>query len=186
MNIREEYQKLTGTEMTNDNFEHFMGIAQEISKNYYESQKQKVKQVKDKIPNGILIKNIYSEQYQLEQAFLILFFHRYVNMINRMDTHAIIGTNVKTRDFLTSAYYDVGTGEISYKLDVIMREKSSNFADVMEFSFHENRHAMQLKSFRIDNPEELIEVDPNSIFVLKDYLVMINGNYRKNHINSLM
>lgn len=186
MNIKEEYQKLASESMNSDNFEYFIGIAQEISKHYSESQKQNVKQVNVKIPNGTQIRNVYNEQYQLEQAFMILFYHRYANMINKMKSPAEIGTNVKTSSFLTPAHYNPVDKKISYKLDVIMREKSSNFANVMELCLHENRHAMQFKSFSLDKPEELIEFDPNSIFILKDYLVMLNGNYRRNHINSLM
>lgn len=186
MNIKEEYQRLASKSMNNDNFEHFLEIAQEISKHYSESQKQNVKQVNVKIQSGMQVRNIYNEQYQFEQAYMILFYHRYANMINSMRTPAEIGTNVRTSSFLTPAYYNPADKKISYKLDVIMREKSSNFANVMELCLHENRHAMQFESFSIDNPEDLIEFDPNSIFILKDYLVMLNGNYRNNHINSLM
>ena len=186
MNIKEEYQKLASEPMNSDNFEYFMGIAQEISKHYSESQRQNVKQVNVKIQNGTQVRNIYNEQYQFEQAYMILFYHRYANMTNNMKTPAEIGTNIRTSSFLTPAHYNPADKKISYKLDVIMREKSSNFANVMELCLHENRHAMQFKSFSIDNPEDLIEFDHNSIFILKDYLVMLNGNYRKNHINSLM
>lgn len=186
MNIKEEVQKLASMAITSDNFEYFMGIAQEISKHYSKSQKQNVKQVEIKIHNGKQIRNVYNEQYQFEQTFMILFYHRYANMVNKMKTPAEIGANVRTSSFLTPAHYNPEDKKISYNLEVIMREKSSNFANVMELCFHENRHARQFFAFSIDNLEELIEFDSNSIFVLKDCLVMINGNYRKNHINSLM
>ena len=186
MSIKEEIQKLASGAMNNDNFEHFMEIAKEISKNYSESQKRNVKQVKVKIQNGMQVKNVYNKQYQSEQAFMILFYHRYVNMINKMKTPAEIGTNIRTSGFLTPAHYNPVDKKISYKLDVIMREKSNNFANVMELCLHENRHAMQFKSFSIDNAEDMLSFDPNSMFILKDYLVMQNGNYRRNHINSLM
>lgn len=186
MSIKEEIQKLASGAMNNDNFEHFMEIAKEISKNYSESQKRNVKQVKVKIQNGMQVKNVYNKQYQSEQAFMILFYHRYANMINKMKTPAEIGTNIRTSSFLTPAHYNPVDKKISYKLDVIMREKSNNFANVMELCLHENRHAMQFKSFSIDNAEDMLNFDPNSMFILKDYLVMQNGNYRRNHINSLM
>ena len=83
MNIKEEYQRLASESMNNDNFAHFMTIAKKISKHYYENQKQNVKQVKVKIQNGMQIKNVYNEQYQSEQIFMILFYHRYANMINK-------------------------------------------------------------------------------------------------------
>lgn len=186
MNIKEELQKLASGAMNNDNFEHFMGVAKEISKHYSESQKQNVKQVNIKIQNGMQVKNVYNEQYQSEQVFMILFYHRYANMFNKMKTPAEIGTNIKTSSFLTPAHYNPADKKISYQLDVIMREKSNNFANVMELCLHENRHAMQFKSFSIDKPDDILDFDPNSIFVLKDYLVMKNGNYKRNHINSLM
>lgn len=186
MNIKEELQKLASGAMNNDNFEHFMEIAKEISKNYSESQRQNVKQVNVKIQNGMQVKSVYNEQYQSEQAFMILFYHRYTNMINKMKTPAEIGTNIRTSNFLTPAHYNPADKKISYQLDVIMREKSNNFANVMELCLHENRHAMQFKSFSIDNVDDMLDFDPNSIFILKDYLVMQNGNYRRNHINSLM
>lgn len=186
MNIKEELQKLASGAMNSDNFEHFMGIAKEISKNYSESQSRNVKQVYVKIKNGMQVKNVYNEQYQSEQAFMILFYHRYANMINKMKTPAEIGTNVKTSSFLTSAHYNPANKKIQYQLNVIMREKSNNFANVMELCLHENRHAMQFKSFNIDNADDMLDFDPNSIFILKDYLVMQNGNYKRNHINSLM
>ena len=186
MNIKEECQKLASVAMNNDNFEHFMEVAKEISKNYSESRKKNVKQVNVKIPNGTQIKTIYNEQYQLEQAFMIIFYHRYSNMINKMKTPAEIGTNISTSIFLTPAHYDPADKKISYQLDVIMREKSNNFANVMELCLHENRHAMQFKSFSVDNFDDVLDFDPISIIILKDYLVMQNGNYRRNHINSLM
>ena len=186
MSIKEEIQKLASGAMNNDNFEHFMEIAKEISKNYSESQSRNVKQVNVKIQNGMQVKNVYNEQYQSEQAFMILFYHRYANMINKMKTPAEIGTNIRTSSFLTPAHYNPVDKKISYKLDVIMREKSNNFANVMELCLHENRHAMQFKSFSIDNAEDMLNFDSNSMFILKDYLVMQNGNYRRNHINSLM
>lgn len=139
-----------------------------------------------KIPNAVQVKNIYSEQYQFEQAFMVLFYHRYANMINKIKTSAEIGTNVRTSSFLTPAHYSPADKKVSYNLSIIMREKSSNFANVMELCLHENRHAMQFKAFSIDNVEDLMGFDPNSIFILKDYLVMQNGNYGRNHINSLM
>ena len=184
MNIKEELQKLASGAMNNNNFEHFMEIAKEISKNYSESQSKNVKQVNVKIQ--MQVKNVYNEQYQSEQAFMILFYHRYANMINKMNTPAEIGTNIRTSSFLTPAHYNPADKKISYQLDVIMREKSHNFANVMELCLHENRHAMQFKSFSIDNAEDMLNFDPNSMFILKDYLVMQNGNYRRNHINSLM
>ena len=186
MNIKEEYKKLASEVMNNDNFEHFMKVAKEISKHYSESRKQNVEQINVKIPNGMQVKNVYNEQYQSEQVFMILFYHRYANMFNKMKTPAEIGTNVKTSSFLTPAYYNPANKKISYQLDVIMREKGNNFANVMELCLHENRHAMQFKSFSIDSPDDILDFDPNSIFILKDYLVMQNGNYRRNHINSLM
>lgn len=36
------------------------------------------------------VKNVYNEQYQSEQAFMILFYNRYANMINKMKTLAEI------------------------------------------------------------------------------------------------
>lgn len=186
MNIKEELQKLANGAMNNDNFKHFMEIAKEISKNYSESQSRNVKQLNVKIQNGMQVKNVYNEQYQSEQAFMILFYHRYANMINKMKTPAEIGTNIRTSSFLTPAHYNPADKKISYQLDIIMREKSNNFANVMELCLHENRHAMQFKSFSIDNAEDMLNFDPNSIFILKDYLVMQNENYRRNHINSLM
>lgn len=186
MDIKQEYQRLSSEAINNDNFAHFMAIAKEISEHYSESQKQNVKQVKVKIPNGMQVKNIYNEQYQAEQIFMILFYHRYANMINQMNTPAEIGKNVKTSSFLTPAYYNPKDKKISYRFDVILREKSNNFANVMELCLHENRHAMQFKSFSIDKADDMLKFDPNSIFILKDYLVMQNGNYKRNHINSLM
>ena len=171
MNIKEEYLKLVNVEMNIHNFKHFVGVAKEISKHYPESRKQ----VK-----------VYNEQYQFEQAFMILFYHKYANMFNKMKTSAEIVKNVKTSNFLTPAHYNPVDKKISYKLDVIMREKSTNFANVMELCLHENRYAMQFKSFSIDNADGMLDFDPNSIFILKDYLVMQNRNYRTNHINSLM
>lgn len=186
MDIKQEYQRLSNEAINNDNFAHFMAIAKEISEHYSESQKQNVKQVKVKIPNGMQVKNIYNEQYQAEQIFMILFYHRYANMISQMNTPAEIGKNVKTSSFLTPAYYNPKDKKISYRFDVILREKSNNFANVMELCLHENRHAMQFKSFSIDKADDMLNFDPNSIFILKDYLVMQNGNYKSNHINSLM
>lgn len=187
MNIKEEYQKLASGAMNNNNFEHFMEVAKEISKHYSESRKQNVRQVNVKIPNGKQVKNVYNEYYRTEQMFMILFYHRYAaNMVNKMKTPAEIETNIKTSSFLTPAYYNPTDKKISYQLDVIMREKSNNFANVMELCLHENRHAMQFKSFSIDNADDMIDFDPNSIFILKDCLVMQNINYERNHINSLM
>lgn len=186
MNIKEEYQRLASEPMNNDNFAHFMTIAKKISKHYYENQKQNVKQVKVKIQNGMQIKNVYNEQYQSEQIFMILFYHRYANMINKMNTPAEIGGNVKTPNFLISAYYNPVDKKISYQLNIIMREKSNNFANVMELCLHENRHAVQFKSFSIEKADDMLNFDPNSIIVLKDYLVMHKVNYERNHINSLM
>jgi len=71
MNIKEEYQKLASGAMNNDNFEHFMEVAKEISKHYSESRKQNVKQVNVKIQNGMQVKNVYNEQYQSEQIFMM-------------------------------------------------------------------------------------------------------------------
>ena len=88
------------------------------------------------------VKNVYNEQYQSEQAFMILFYNRYANMINKMKTLAEIWTNIRISSFLTPAHYNPVDKKISYKLDVIMREKSNNFANVMELCLHENRHAM--------------------------------------------
>lgn len=186
MNIKEEYQRLASESINNDNFAHFMTIAKKISKHYSESQKQNVKQVEVKTQNGMHIKNVYNEQYQSEQIFMILFYHRYANLINKMNTPAEIGGNVKAPNFLISAYYNPVDKKISYRLNVIMREKSNNFANVMELCLHENRHAMQFKSFSIEKADDMLNFDPNSIFILKDYLVMQNVNYLKNHINSLM
>ena len=132
------------------------------------------------------VKNVYNEQYQSEQAFMILFYNRYANMINKMKTLAEILTNIRISSFLTPAHYNPVDKKISYKLDVIMREKSNNFANVMELCLHENRHAMQFKSFSIDNAEDMLNFDPNSMFILKDYLVMQNENYRRNHVNSIL
>ena len=186
MNIKEEYQRLASESMNNDNFAHFMTIAKKISKHYSESQKQNVKQVEVKTQNGMHIKNVYNEQYQSEQIFMILFYHRYANLINKMNTPAEIGGNVKTPNFLIPAYYNPVDKKISYQLNVIMREQSNNFADVMELCLHENRHAMQFKSFSIEKADDMLNFDPNSLFILKDYLVMHNVNYQRNHINSLM
>ena len=186
MNIKEEYQRLASESMNNDNFGHFMTIAKEISKHYSESQKQNVKQVEVKTQNGMQIKNVYNEQYQSEQIFMILFYHRYANLINKMNTPAEIGGNIKTPNFLIPAYYNPVDKKISYQLNIIMREQSNNFADVMELCLHENRHAVQFKSFSIEKADDMLNFDPNSIFILKDYLVMHNVNYQRNHINSLM
>ena len=57
----------------NDNFTHFVAIAQEISKHYSQRQKHNVQQIGIKVPNGTQIKNVYNEQYQYEQIFMILF-----------------------------------------------------------------------------------------------------------------
>lgn len=186
MDIKEEYKKLASGAITKENFEYFVQIAQIISHNYDASKEKNIKTVNVKNGNATQVKTIFNEQYQFEQAYMILFYHRYANMINGMRTPTEIGTNVRTSSFLTPAYYNPADKKISYNLDVIMREKSSNFANVMELCLHENRHAMQFKSFSIENPQDFIEFDPNSIFILKDYLVMLNGNYRNNHINSLM
>lgn len=186
MDIKQEYQNLANGGMSQENFEHFLSVAQDISRNYFKSRKENIEQVRVKIPNGTQIKQVYNEQYQAEQSFLVLFYHRYANMINQMSTPFEIGTHVQTRSFLTPAHYSPEDKKISYQLGVIMREKSSNFADVMELCMHENRHAMQFEAFSKDNAEELLEFDANSIFILKDCLVMLNGHYAKNHINSLM
>lgn len=53
-----------------------------------------------------LPKNEYNEQYQSEQIFMILFYYRYANVINKMNTPAEIGGNVKTSSFLIPAYYN--------------------------------------------------------------------------------
>lgn len=186
MDIKLEYQNLAKGDMSQENFDHFLSIAQDISRNYFKSRKENIEQVRVKIPNGTQIKQVYNEQYQIEQSFLILFYHKYANMINRMNTPCEIGRHIETRSFLTPAHYSPEDKKISYQLEVIMREKSSNFANVMELCMHENRHAMQFEAFSKDNSEELLGFDANSIFILKDYLVMLNGHYAKNHINSLM
>lgn len=186
MNVKEEYQKLASMPLNNENFEHFIEVAKEISKNHQQSIKQNTKQIKLKTISGMRVEEVYNEQYTSEQIFMILFYHRYANMINKMKTPARIGTDIKTSSFLTPAYYSPVDKSISYQLNVILREKSKNFANVMELCFHENRHAMQFKSFSIDSPDDMLDFDPNSIFILKDYLAMQNGYYRRNHINSLM
>lgn len=186
MNIEDEFKKLISTAMDNEKFEHFMNIAQEISKNYSESKIKNVTQQTVKLEHGTQNKTIYNKQYQYEQAFMVMFYHKYANMINKMKTPAEIGDHVKTASFLTPAYYNTADKKISYKLGVILREKSDNFANVMELCFHENRHAMQFKAFDIGDAEELIDFDSNSILIFKDFLTMQNVNYQRNHINSLI
>lgn len=186
MDIKREYQNLVSVQLSKENLEHFLSVAQYISGNYFKSRKENIQQVRVKIPNGTQIKQVYNEQYQAEQSFLVLFYHKYANMINRMNTPCEIGAHVETRSFLTPAHYSPENKNISYQLEVIMREKSSNLANVLELCMHENRHAMQFEAFSKSNPEELLEFDANSIFILKDYLVMLNGHYAANHINSLM
>lgn len=186
MDIKYEYQKLGRETLNSDNFAHFMEVAKEISKHYYESKKLNVKQVHVKIQNGMQVKNVYNEQYQSEQIFMIIFYHRYANMINKMKTSAEIGSNIKTLNFLVPAHYNPEDNKISYQLNIIMSKKSDNFATLMEMCLHENRYPQQFKSFSIDNPADMINFDPNSIFIIKDYLVMQNVNYPNNHINSLM
>lgn len=107
-------------------------------------------------------------------------------MINKMKTPVEISTSDKTSGAFVPAYYSPASNSILYKLDVIMRGKSNNFANVMELCLHENRHAMQFKSFRIDSLDDILNFDPNSIFILKDIFVMQNINYTRDHINSLM
>ena len=59
------------------------------------------------------VKNVYNEQYQSEQAFMILFYNRYANMINKMKTLAEIWTNIRISSFLTPAHY------IFYQINVL-------------------------------------------------------------------
>lgn len=184
MNIVEEYKRLASGVMTKENFSYFLGIAKELSINYSQSRKDNV--TTEKIPNkvGNENKTKWNELYGFEQAFLVLFYHRYINMLNNTKTPVEMG---KTNKFLVSAHYQPSSKKITYDLSKIIEDKSENYANVMELCFHENRHAIQHKSFESHELVDLLQYDSNSIFILKDYIALSgNGIYQQNHGNSLM
>ena len=95
--------------------------------------------------------------------------------------------NISKRD--CPANYDHSSGKITYDLTQIIEDKCGVFANIPELAFHEKRHTQQFKSFETNSINELLKFDTNSIFILKDYIVMAsNGKqfYGRNHINSLM
>ena len=182
MNIVEEYKKLISNPMNTESFSYFLGIAQELSKQFEKSRGDNFKR---EAING-RTKTEYNQQYAFEIAFLTVFSHKYMNMINESKT-PIEMQNISKRD--CPANYDHSSGKITYDLAQIIEDKSQIFANIPELTFHENRHTQQFKSFETDSISELLKFDTNSIFILKDYIVMASNEdqfYGRNHINSLM
>lgn len=182
MNIVEEYKKLISNPMNKESFSYFLGIAQELSKQFEKSRGDNFKR---EAING-RTKTEYNQQYEFEIAFLTVFSHKYMNMINDSKT-PIEMQRISKRD--CPAHYNHSSGKITYDITQIIEDKSQIFANIPELTFHENRHTQQFKSFETDSIRELLKFDTNSIFILKDYILMAsNGQqfYNRNHINSLM
>lgn len=182
MNIIEEYRKLISNPMNKESFSYFLGIAQELYKQFAKSRGDNFKR---EAING-RNKTEYNQQYEFEMAFLTVFSHKYMNMINESKT-PIEMQRISKRD--CPAHYNHSSGKITYDITQIIEDKSQIFANIPELTFHENRHTQQFKSFETDSIKELLKFDTNSIFILKDYILMAsNGQqfYNRNHINSLM
>lgn len=187
--IQIELQKLAKNQMTNDNFNEFYKVAKLISLNYQETLKSNTKIVPVKNGNATMYKTTRTLLFDYEMQYLILFGHRFVNMINSSKTKCYIGSDFPTNTFLTPAHYNPDDKTIYYQTDKIFNNLGKSFSSIEEMVFHENRHSQQFKSFDASSITEALKFDPNSLLILKDYLVMINNGkdfYQRNHFKSIM
>ena len=200
--MQNNLQRLVQNQMTNDNFSEFYKIAKLISENYQETLKSNTQTIE--VKNGykrniiasktvtddgkcsvIIKKTIATTSNKMQ--YLILFGHRFVNMINSSKTKCHIGNDFSTSTFLTPAHYDPDNKTIYYQTDRIFNELGRSFSSIQEMVFHENRHSQQFKSFDASSLTEAIKFDPNSLLILKDYLVMVNNGknfYQRNHLQT--
>lgn len=187
--IQSNLQRLAQHQMTNDNFSEFYKIAKLISEDYQETLKSNTQTIEVKNGNVTMYKTTRTQLLECELQYLILFGHRFVNMINSSKTKLHIGNDFSTNTFITPAYYDPSNKTIYYQTDRIFSEFGWSFSSIQEMVLHENRHSQQFKSFDASSLTEAIKFDPNSLLILKDYLVMINKGenfYLRNHFNSIM
>lgn len=187
--IQIELQKLAKNQMTRDNFNEFYKVAKLISLNYQETLKSNTKIVPVKNGNFTKMQPKRSLLLEYEMQYLILFGHRFVNMINSSKTKSHIGNDFSTSSFMEPAHYNSDNKTIYYQTDQIFYSLGQSFSSIEEMVFHENRHSQQFRSFDASSITEALNFDPNSLLILKDYLVMQNNGedfYRRNHFRSIM
>ncbi len=173
--IFQKYKSLAETKLTEENFEEYFAIVKHILSNF-DVEKKKTVYKKE----GFIL----TDRMNLFMGYYILFSHKYINMIQGTVTKFSIKDSLRN-----VAYYDPSTQTIFYGIKNAFAFGIDNrFFNALFIAIHENRHAMQFRWFETNSIDELLEADPNSLFVLKDAIALTNNYnfYRRNHGRSLM
>ncbi len=187
--LQEKILKLSKTPITYDNFNEFYSVAKSISLNYQETYSKNNKIVEVKTDTGM--QRVYQSTPLLlkEIDYLLLWGHRYMETIGSTRTKCRIGHDFQVPTFSSSAFYDTNNQTIYYHDLRLLRNCENNIPEIWKTVFHENRHVQQFHAFQASSIREALKYDPNSLLILKDFLVMnYNGTafYHSNHLKSLM
>ena len=189
--IKPFFEQLATTPLTKENIDVYMKVMQKISKVFDEETKHK------KNPKSIRKGNATYQTYEPEESYVyeigytILFFHRYANMKTQTKTKFTIMPVLKDVGFLTPAYLKVNSDQ-SLQLDygiINMMDNNNHLPGMMKTILHENRHASQFRAFLTKDIKELLNYDPNNIFIVKENILFNkrgNDFYLSNHSNSIM
>ena len=189
--IKPFFEQLATTPLTKENIDVYMKVMQKISKVFDEETKHKKNPKSIRKGNATYQTYDPEESYVYEIGYTILFFHRYANMKTQTKTKFTIMPVLKDVGFLTPAYLKVNSDQ-SIQLDygiINMIDNNNHLPGMMKTILHENRHASQFRAFLTKDIKELLNYDPNNIFIVKENILFNkkgNDFYLSNHSNSIM